>query len=130
MLTEDDIREALRACFDSRNPAGRPLNIVDLGLIADISLAHDSDAPGAGIPGVPLRQALSLTLLPPSLDEDSNAILTSQIQNRLAGIPELSRTEVHLAPTPQWTPARISADGRRVLGLEPPAFPILNNRLR
>ena len=57
MLSEQDIREALRACYDTHNPYGQPVNIVDLGLVEVIELSPDLDAPGAGIPGVPQRQA-------------------------------------------------------------------------
>jgi len=131
MLTEQDILEALRACFDASNPFKRPLNIVDLGIVESISLALDSDAPGAGIPGVPSRQALYLTLIPTSSDEssdDTNAILVAQVRNRLAGLPELSRISVELAQSPLWTPARIAPKLRKTLKLDPPTFPILNNR--
>ncbi len=125
MLTEADIREALRACYDASNLYRKPVNIVDLGLIEDIALSVDPDAPGAGISGVPARQALALTLLAPSQDEDAQAQLRAQILNRLAGIPKIWRAEVRFAAEPAWTPARISPEGRRLLALD---FPILNNR--
>jgi metal-sulfur cluster biosynthetic enzyme len=125
MLTNADIREALRACYDASHVYRKPVNIVDLGLVEEITLAADPEAPGAGIPGVPPRQVLSLTLLAPSQDEDAQAQLRAQILNRLAGIPELWRADVHFAAEPTWTPARISPEGRRLLTLD---FPILNNR--
>jgi metal-sulfur cluster biosynthetic enzyme len=103
MLTEDDIREALRACFDPTHKR----NIVDLGLIRSIALTLDPEAPGAGIPGVPPRQSLTLQLTAPSSDEDANTILLAQIENRIAGVPNLSRWRITFVP---------------------PAFPILNNR--
>ena len=95
MLTEANIRDALRACFDASTRFGRPLNIVDLGLVHSIALAPDPEAPGAGIPGVPLRQSLTLTLALPPGDDDANTILLAQVRNRLAGIPTLSRTAIH-----------------------------------
>ena len=133
MLNEQDIREALKACFDSSNPYGRPLNIVDLGLIESISLSIDREAPGHGIPGVPSRQCLTLALIPCSAtdeNEDARAMLLAQIENRLAGLPELSRTAARFVDQPAWTPDRIAPAFRRLLKLEQPAFPILNNRLR
>ncbi len=93
MLSEDDIRNALRACFD---PALK-LNIVDLGLVRSITLTPDLDAPGANIPGVPPRQFLTLTLTWQP-DEDATTIMVAQARNLLAGIPDLSRTEIKLAP--------------------------------
>ena len=130
MLTETDILNALRTCFDSRNPVGLPLNVVDLGLVEHIALAIDHEAPGAGITGVPVRQALCVTLITPSPDEDSNAILTAQMANCLAGLPGLSRTELRLADSPAWSPRRITVDGRKLLRLDPAPFAILNNRAR
>jgi len=125
MLTEADIREALRSCYDTSHPFQQPLNIVDLGIIEGIALGLDPEAPGTGIPGVPPRQSLTLTLISASPDEDAQALLRAQILNRLAGLPELSSAIVHFASTPTWTPTRISPAGRHLLALD---FPILNNR--
>jgi metal-sulfur cluster biosynthetic enzyme len=129
MHTDDDIREALRACFHSL-PFNTPVDIVSLGLVESITLTPDSAAPGAGIPGVPPRQSLTVTLIPPTQDEDANAILLAQTQNRLAGIPNLSRVNVHLVESPTWSPSRINREARLYLKLDPPAFPILNHRVR
>ena len=128
MLSEDDIREALRACYDTHNPYGQPVNIVDLGLVETIELAPEPDAPGAGISGVPQRQRLHLSLISSKPDEDAQAQLSAQISNRLAGLPELWRTTIHFAAEPAWTPARISPQGRALLKLDAAPFPILNNR--
>ena len=125
MLTEADIREALRACYDPATPYEQPIDIVDLGLVEDIILAPDPDAPGANIPGVPPRQSLILTLIPANRDNDAQSQLQRADLNRLAGLPRLSRTTVEFAESPAWTPARISPAARRRLNLD---FPILNNR--
>jgi len=128
MLTEHDIREALRACYDPGNPYKKPFNLVDLGCIETVSLALDLDAPGAGIPGVPPRQRLTLEIVPTSQNDDANVQLSAQIQNCLAGLPQLSGTTLTLLDKP-WTADRLSTDARRRLKLDPPAFPILNNRI-
>ena len=128
MLSADDIREALRACFDLDNPYGRPVNIVDFGLVESIELADDPDAPGSGIPGVPRKQRLALTLVARSGDLDAQAQLAAQIGNRLAGLPELSGVTIAFSPEPRWTPARITPQGRILLKLDAAHFPILNNR--
>lgn len=124
MLTESDVREALRACYAPAGPYPQPLNIADLGIIEHIALSIDPEAPGSGIPGVPPRQTLTLTLIPASPDKDLQTQLHAQIANRLAGLPELSRADIHFATTLTWTPARITPQGRRLLNLD---FPILNN---
>jgi len=107
MLTEHSLREALTACFDPQFG----LNIVALGLV------H-------------ARQRLVLTLLPASDDEGYRAQLSALVSNRLAGLPELSRTTIKLADHPAWSPTRISPEGRRQLNLDQPHFPILNNWVR
>jgi metal-sulfur cluster biosynthetic enzyme len=125
MLTETDIRDALRACYDKPPQFRQAVNIVDLGMVESIVLALDPDAPGAGIAGVPPPQALTLTLIAASADEDAQTQLRAQILNRLGGLRGLSAASVHFAAEPVWSVARISPEGRRLLALD---FPILNNR--
>ncbi len=127
MFTVDQVRDALRDCYDTANPYRKPVNIVDLGLVESISLVLDDEAPGAGVPGVPAKYRLRLTLIAATADEDAKALLGAQIQNRLAGLPQLSGTVLHFAESPVWTPSRITAAGRHLLKLDS-AFPILNNR--
>lgn len=127
MFTEDEVRDALRDCYDTANPYQQPVNVVDLGLVETMSLVLDREAPGAGIAGVPPKYRLSLTLIASTADEDAKALLGAQIVNRMAGLPELSGTELHFADTPAWTPSRITSAGRHLLKLDR-AFPILNNR--
>ena len=93
MLTEPDVTEALRACFD---PATGK-EVVESGVIANVRLTLDPDAPGAGIAGVPPRQCLLLTLSGKD-EEDWRAMLSAQIRNRLAGIEGLSRVEIVWQP--------------------------------
>ncbi len=114
MLTEDDILAALRDCY---NPA-LPCNIVDLGLIQSIAIALDADAPGTGIPGVPRKHRIRIELILTTPTEEAAARLTAQIQNRLAGIEQVSSTTVTVLDSPVWSPARITPTGRRILGLE------------
>jgi metal-sulfur cluster biosynthetic enzyme len=114
MLTEADIRTALRDCYDPELPC----NIVDLGLIGNISINPDPEAPGANIPGVPLKHRIEITLTPTNPSEATEAHLRAQIVNRLAGLETISHTTVHILPTPPWTPRQITPAGRRILGLD------------
>ena len=124
-MTADDIRAALRNCYDP----DIPLNIVDLGLIDRIEVTCDHQAPGANIPGVPPRYWITLALTTTTHDKIKNSQLTAQIQNRLAGIDSVSGTTIALAEAPPWTPQRITPAGRRILNLDNP-FSILNNHAR
>jgi metal-sulfur cluster biosynthetic enzyme len=127
MLTEDHIREALRASYAIARGHQQPVNIVDLGMVHSIAVSVDLDAPGANIPGVPTKHRVDITLLPVSAVEDAQGILSAQVANCLAGLEEVSRTTVIFADSPAWTSARISPAGRQRLQLD---FPILNNRVR
>jgi metal-sulfur cluster biosynthetic enzyme len=127
MLTEDHIREALRACYATAPGHTQPVNIVDLGMVVTIAIAPDADAPGANIPGVPTKHRIAITLLAISQAEDAQGILSAQIANCLAGFEAVSGTKVVFGDKPEWTPALISRAGRQLLQLD---FPILNNRVR
>lgn len=112
-LTEDAIRAALRDCYDPELQC----NIVDLGLVYGVALILDRDAPGAGIPGVPVRYrvAIQLTLTTPGCDAQTQIV--AQIENRLAAFECVSKTEIALVWQPAWTPERISPEGRKRLGI-------------
>ena len=124
MLTEADILDALRSCYD---PETR-LDLVELGMVAGIDLTVDETAPGAGIEGVAVRQQLALRLLATGEDEEKWATMKAQVGNRLGGVEGLSRVWVEMVDG--WTAARITVKGRRLLGLEAGPFRVLNNRVR
>jgi metal-sulfur cluster biosynthetic enzyme len=107
-LAESNILDALRDCYD---PAFA-LNIVDLGLIQSISIAPDPTAPGSGIPGVPSRHRVSISLILADPSAAADSPIPALIQNRLAAFETISRTEVEILQQPTWTPDRISPEGR------------------
>ena len=47
----------------------------------------------------------------------ASGLIFEQVNNRLAGIADISRVEVDLVWEPKWTPHRISEAGRRQLGI-------------
>jgi len=92
-MTDAQLLHLLRDCY---TPAGP--NIVAAGLVRSATLTPDLDAPGASIPGLPPRFIAAITLHSPSTDEAAAAQLSAQIENRLLGLPSISRVEVHLLP--------------------------------
>ena len=102
-MTRDDLLAALRDCYD---PLLRR-NIVELNLVRSTTLTRDEEAPGATIPGVQPRYIAHITLTAPGTDDTANAQLIAQIENRLAGLPAISRSTIELLAS---------------------AFPILNTR--
>lgn len=113
-MTEDDIREALRDCYDPEVPC----NIVDLGLVYSVALDRDMDAPGAGIPGVPVKHRARIGLTLTSKGCPAHTQIIAQIEGRLSAFQEISGTDVELVWEPAWSPTRISAEGRKLLGID------------
>jgi metal-sulfur cluster biosynthetic enzyme len=93
-MTDADLLNALRDCYEPRLRR----NIVAAGLVRAASLARDDEAPGAGIPGVPARYIAQVTVSAAGPDEAANAQLVAQIENRLLGVPAISRVTVTLVP--------------------------------
>ena len=113
-LTEADILAALRDCYDPEVPC----NIVDLGLVYNVAVTPDPDAPGAGIPGVPQRNLVQVDLTLTSPGCPAHTQIIAQIEGRLAAFETISRTQVELVWQPAWTPQRISPEGRKRLGID------------
>lgn len=109
MLTEQHVREALRVCFDPE----LPVNIVDLGLVYGIHIEQDHEAPG-----FEPRYLVSIDLTMRAPNEEREAMLLGQVKNRLAGMQEVSCSEVRLIWEPAWSADRMSDAARRQLGLD------------
>ena len=121
-LTETDILEALRDCYDPEVSC----NIVDLGLVFSIAVTPDPNAPGAGIPGVPPRHRVHIELVVAQIADPEDPALSAQIKNRLAAFETISQTEVSLLREPAWTPDRISPQGRARLSQHQTRTPSTN----
>jgi probable FeS assembly SUF system protein SufT len=103
-LSEQAVWDVLRTCYDPEIP----VNIVDLGLVYDmvieptpsgnskVSVKMTLTAPGCGMGGVIARDA----------------------QEKLLLLDGVESAEVDIVWDPPWHQSMISAEGRRVLGLE------------
>jgi metal-sulfur cluster biosynthetic enzyme len=109
MIAESEILAALRDCFDPEVK----LNLVDLGLIYSVETGPDHEASTRAWP----RQWVKVTMTLTTPQCPASALIFEQVNNRLASIPDVSRVEVNLVWEPRWTPHRISAAGRRQLGI-------------
>ena len=107
-LTEEDVFAALKDCYDPEIP----VNIVDLGLIYGVKVTPDANSKRA-FP----RQRVEVEITMTSQGCPSHATIIEQVRNRLAGIPEISETQVNLVWEPAWTPHRISPQAREQLGI-------------
>lgn len=109
MLTEAQILDALRDCYD---PELR-LNLVELGFIYSVSTGNDPES----TPAWP-RQWVKVTMTLASEQSPANGLILEQVNNRLAGLQQISKVQVELVWKPQWTLERISAAGRQQLAIE------------
>jgi len=93
-MTDTDLLALLRDCY---HPTLRR-NIVELALVRSATLTPDTDAPGTNSPGVPQRFIAHLTLIAPNSDETAIAHFCAQVENRLLGLPRISRVDLTLLP--------------------------------
>jgi metal-sulfur cluster biosynthetic enzyme len=107
-LAEQDILDALKDVYDPE----LPVNIVDLGLVYRVKVEPDPD-----VPGMLPKQKVSIDLTLTSPGCPSHKQIAEQIRNRLAGFQELSGSEVNLVWEPKWSPARISPEAQKKLGI-------------
>jgi probable FeS assembly SUF system protein SufT len=103
-ITEEVVREALKDVYDPEIP----LNVVDLGLIYDLTVQPHADA-GSDI-------AIKMTLTAPGCG--MGEIIAADVKSRVEQLPGVARTEVEIVWEPPWTPQRISPAGRARLGLD------------
>jgi metal-sulfur cluster biosynthetic enzyme len=108
MLTEPEILAALRDCYDPEVK----LNLVDLGLIYEVAMGPDPDS----TPAWP-RQWVKVTMTLTTPQCPASGLIFEQVNNRLAGIPDIGKVVVDLVWEPKWTPHRISPEGRKLLGI-------------
>jgi metal-sulfur cluster biosynthetic enzyme len=99
MLTEEEIYEVLRECYDPEIP----VNIVDLGLVYGIAIENGT---------VNIR----MTLTAPGCT--MGLMIAREIEDKLLGLPDCERADVEIVWEPPWTPHRMSETARKQLGID------------
>jgi probable FeS assembly SUF system protein SufT len=102
---EEKVWEQLRTCYDPEIP----VNIVDLGLIYSLEAVDDAHAPGKQV-------TVKMTLTAPGCG--MGPVIAEDARQKIAALPTVESAKVHIVWDPQWNPQMISADGRKILGLE------------
>ncbi len=101
---EATIWAALKTCFDPEIP----VNIVDLGLVYDLSVEKTA----AGGHEVEVK----MTLTAPGCG--MGPVIAEDARQKIAALPAVESAKVHIVWDPMWTPQMISEAGRKALGLE------------
>jgi len=89
----------LRQCFDPEIP----LNIVDLGLIYDVSVTGS-------------QANVKMTLTSPGCHMGGQ--IAGNVQEKLLALEQIEEANVELVWDPPWHQSMISAEGRKALGLD------------
>jgi len=102
-FSEKAVWDAMRTCFDPEIP----VNIVDLGLVYDLSIEKTP----SGSNSVDVK----MTLTAPGCG--MGPVIAEDARRKIAALPDVERAKVHIVWDPVWNPRMISEDGRRALGL-------------
>ena len=102
-FSEAAVWAALKTCFDPEIP----VNIVDLGLVYD--LVVEKTAAGHAV-------EVKMTLTAPGCG--MGPTIAEDARQKIAALPTVTSAKVHIVWDPVWAPQMISAEGRKVLGLE------------
>lgn len=102
-VTEEQVREQLRTCYDPEIP----VNIVDLGLIYDLQIMP--------LPAGGNRVEIKMTLTAPGCG--MGPILQQDVETKVASIPGVKEAAVFLVWDPPWNREMLSEAAKLQLGL-------------
>src|SRR5437879_1931999 len=114
-VTEEQIRESLKSVFDPEIP----VNIVDLGLVYEVRIkpAMEVASELAPAPSGPQHDVeIDMTLTSPGCP--SHVTIGDSVKRTVEALTGVQMATVQFIWQPQWTPERISAEGRAILGIE------------
>jgi metal-sulfur cluster biosynthetic enzyme len=106
-LTKEEVLTALKDCHDPEIP----VNIVDLGLIYNVSIEPAEPAAGQ-------QQDVTIDMSLTSPGCPSHVQISADVTKRLLEMPGVANAKVNIVWEPQWTPERLSAAAREKLGIE------------
>jgi probable FeS assembly SUF system protein SufT len=101
---EKQVWDTLKTCFDPEIP----VNIVDLGLVYDLHLEPT--------PSGSSKVLVRMTLTAPGCG--MGTVIASDAQEKLRYLPGVEDAVVEIVWDPPWHQSMITAEGRRILGLD------------
>lgn len=102
MPTVEDVYSQLRQVYDPEIP----VNIVDLGLVYEVQVEGST---------CNIQMTLTSQMCPEA------RTIPEVVKQRVCELEGLEGCQVEIVWEPQWSPQLISAEGRKVLGIEEPA---------
>ena len=112
--SEDAVWAALKQCYDPEIP----VNIVDLGLVYDLTVTPVRGAPPArGGPAAAgsSHVTLKMTLTAPGCG--MGPAIAADARGRILAVPGVVSADVHLVWDPPWSAEMMTPEGRRILGV-------------
>jgi probable FeS assembly SUF system protein SufT len=103
-LDEKMVWDTLKTCYDPEIP----VNIVDLGLVYDMNIEP--------LPSGKSKVFVKMTLTAPGCG--MGATIAGDAQQKLLYLPGVEDASVEIVWDPPWHQSMITAEGRRILGLE------------
>jgi probable FeS assembly SUF system protein SufT len=98
----NEVWQTLKTCFDPEIP----VNIVDLGLVYDMQVSELGDGS---------RVDVKMTLTAQGCGMGGS--IAADARNKLLDLPGVVEADVQVVWEPQWTPEKISPEGRALLGI-------------
>jgi metal-sulfur cluster biosynthetic enzyme len=99
MITQEEIYEVLRECYDPEIP----VDIVELGLVY-----------GVEVEGNAVNVIMTLT----SPGCQMSSMIRENIEDKLLGLPDCEQANVEIVWDPPWTPHMMSEAARKQLDLD------------
>jgi probable FeS assembly SUF system protein SufT len=103
-VDEKAVWQTLKSCYDPEIP----VNIVDLGLVYDLVI---EPAPGGNS-----KLRVKMTLTAPGCGMGS--VIASDARQKLLDLPGVEEADVEIVWDPPWHQSMITAEGRKILGLD------------
>ena len=104
VVDEKQVWDVLKSCYDPEIP----VNIVDLGLVYDMHIEK--------MPSGQSKVTVKMTLTAPGCG--MGTVIAGDAQQKLLYVPGVEEANVEIVWDPPWHQSMITADGRRILGLE------------
>ena len=102
-FSEEVVWEALSGCYDPEIP----VDIVDLGLVYDLKISGQDNLRKVDVKMTLTAQGCGM-----------GPVIADDAKTRIEALSQVSEVSVDIVWDPPWNPRMMSAEGKRVLGLE------------